>query len=154
MRQFSTLLALLILGSVTLFASDEKAGSVDATCSGSRFVDLDGDGIDDNARDMDDDGIPDTFGAATTEVPSESADMFASSISIDWNAAGFGAGEAEVETKEPNSGKFSAIRFSARDLGACRGGLKASDGFGVGEGGGVNTGGGGMVCEGGVCRPR
>ena len=154
MRLFSTLLALLILGSVTLFASDDKSSSDVSKSSVARFVDLDGDGIDDNARDMDDDGIPDTFGAAASEVPSENEDMFASSISVDWNAAGFGAGQAEVEKKEPNSGKFSAIRFSARDLGACRGGLKAGDGLGIGESGGVNAGGGGMVCEGGVCRPR
>ncbi|MFH1892181.1 MAG: hypothetical protein ABIK83_05795 [Candidatus Zixiibacteriota bacterium] len=154
MKLFLTLIVFLILGSVTSFASDDASNSDAIKPSKACFVDLDGDGINDNARDMDDDGIPDTFGAEASAIPSETEGMFAPSISIDWNASGFGAGQAEVEAKEPNSGRFSAIRFSARDLGACRGGLKAGDGLGIGESGGVNAGGGGMVCEGGVCRPR
>lgn len=148
------LFVLLLVASAVFAASDKAPDTNDKKIEAACFVDLDGDGIDDNARDMDEDGIPDTFGASSVELSEQTEDMFASSVSIDWDAAGMGASSVEVKIDEPNSTRFSAIRFFARDLGSCRCGLKASDGLGIGESGGVNVGGGGIVCEGGVCRPR
>jgi hypothetical protein len=154
LRSFVLLLILLLVASAAGVASDKATDSNAKKSGGACFVDLDGDGIDDNARDLDEDGIPDTFGANTDDAPAKAEGMFASSVSIDWNAGGFGGSSVDVKIDEPNSTKFSSIQFSARDLGTCRGGLKASDGLGIGESGGVNAGGGGMVCEGGICHPR
>jgi len=147
-------LILLLVASGTCIAAEKTSDSQAKKSDTPSFVDLDGDGIDDNARDLDEDGIPDSFGAEAEEVSAKAEGMFASSVSIDWNAAGLGGSSIDVSSEEPNSIRFSAARFSARDLGSCRGGLKSGDGLGIGESGGVNAGGGGMVCEGGVCHPR
>ncbi len=137
---FSMILALPF--TVPLSTSYAEEAEAESAC----FVDIDGDGIDDNARDMNDDGIPDII--ANDDESEEMSDVkFASnlgdfSVSMATNAA--------AESSKSRAGAFSSRRFSARGISSDRGGIESSDGFGPGSGigiGAVKT----PVCVGGVC---
>lgn len=128
-----------ILSTATLYAEETEA----KPCC---FVDIDGDGIDDNARDLDKDGIPDII-AGENDSEKISDVKFASklgdfSISMETSAA--------VDNGKSRAGEFSSRRFSARGISSDRGGIESGDGFGPGSGigiGAVKT----PVCVGGVC---
>jgi hypothetical protein len=111
------------------------------------FIDVDGDGINDHANDTDNDGIPDEFVPPRAKYVDYSIENIAEIFDI------ADALQETVEVEETGShlSRFNALRFATRDLASCRGGLNADDPFGSGLG--VGTG-GGVVCEGGVCRPR
>ena len=119
------------------------------------FMDRDGDGIDDNARDLDDDGIPDQFGAqdeAEEEIDlgTMDSDMFSFEMGGELDGGLDGAQVDSEASNIPNSQKFAALQMSSRALSQHRSGLTSGEDFGPG----VGALSGGVVCEGGVCRPR
>jgi len=137
------------------FTTFNVANAGDDTAKCSCFLDRDGDGIDDNARDLDDDGIPDQFGSQNDDEPEvdlglANSDVFSFEISGEFDGGMEGAGLDSEASRVPNSQKFSALRMSSRALSQHRSGLTSGEDFGPG----VGALSGGVVCEGGVCRPR
>jgi hypothetical protein len=120
-------------------AEDQKTGN-------SYFVDLDGDGFNDNAPDKNNDGIPDMAGPEY--LNDGRADFEAEEGIID-----FGACLPLSDELLANSTRFNRRRFGARDLLQNRCGYDCDEAFGSGSGigiGSVRRSGG---CEGGVCGP-
>ncbi len=118
----------------------------DSTACQDKYIDLDGDGFDDNIDDQDGDGIPDkTSKQATPDILSKSAatEMFAS-VQL-------------LGTRLPvflhNSGTFNHLRRQLTDLAQYRGGFSLGAEFGPGSdiGSGAVLGG---ACAGGACIPR
>jgi len=110
------------------------------------FVDLDGDGFNDNAIDNNADGIPDDPNEQIDTVPSDDSSESTGFVNFD---AGFSNSQVTPHT---NSEKFARLSFTTRALGTNRGGFGAGDDFGPGNGigiGAISAGG----CSGGVCRP-
>jgi hypothetical protein len=109
-----------------------------------RFADLDGDGIDDNARDRDFDGIPDAF--VSNDEEAETAPALLLTGQMDGGLSMDGAFDQSVETeiRESRADAYASRQFASRDLKEDRGGFdsdadpekKASQG---------------KVCIGGVC---
>jgi len=119
--------------------------TVDKPC---RFVDIDGDGIDDNARDLDEDGIPDIISHEESQENDTPAVELASNMGDFSMSLG---STSEIESSKSRASAFSSRKFSARGLSSDRGGIDSGDGFGPGSGigiGAVKT----PVCVGGVCR--
>jgi hypothetical protein len=90
-----------------------------------RFADLDGDGIDDNARDRDFDGIPDAFMAGADEAAEENSPELLLADQMD---AGLGMENAfdqpaDDANHESNADAYSSREFAARDLKEDRGGF-------------------------------
>ena len=109
------------------------------------FVDLDGDGFDDNAADEDSDGIPNDADAdydPVSETNNNSGDF------IDFGQTIQEIGLSPDLTS--NSQSFGKRQFKTRGLTLNRCGFDANGGFGSGNeiGIGVSSGGG---CAGGVC---
>jgi hypothetical protein len=115
-----------------------------AVPAASRFIDLDGDGLDDNIADGNKDGIPDFHQNAPSEEPltlrGAVPDMFKG-----------------LQTSAPSTNlylskleRFNSLKFCSRALSQCRSGLGSGDNFGPGVGIGQSTSGGG--CAGGICR--
>jgi hypothetical protein len=107
------------------------------------FVDLDGDGLDDNIGDKDSDGIPDF--SDEMEPQSDEAEVTGgtgifSSMPI-----------AKVDVMEitPCSKMYGQYSFSTRNLSTNRGGFSSSDGFGPENGLSGSSFGG--VCVGPLC---
>ena len=133
---------LLILATVFIFLlsfSHLSAGEADDT---TKFVDLDGDGIDDNAADNDNNGIPDQ---AEPEKEEEAA-QYASTSPV---SAFQVPSTVDLSQFLSNSEKFGEKMFSTRAQSCFRGGFDAGDGFGAGNGIGSGAVSGG--CPGGVC---
>ena len=102
------------------------------------FVDLDGDGFDDNESDVNKDGVPDLV------VPVEASQTLVSAGDI------FGGGTATASakaTRKTNAQRFGLRSFSTRALCANRSGLKA----GFPDEQGTGTAAGAAACPGGVC---
>ena len=147
-RYFTELpaLSLLAIAVVLIFSSGLLAGSEDVAKS--QFVDLDGDGFDDNAADNDGDGIPDDVGAQAEDNTvdtglSEFDDVFSSDL-------------LEVEAPEvfiSNSEYFCRLRMVNTALSHNRVCFSSGDDFGPGSGIGSGAVLGG-VCAGGVCVPH
>ncbi|MFH2035147.1 MAG: hypothetical protein ABIJ45_01990 [Candidatus Zixiibacteriota bacterium] len=108
------------------------------------FVDIDGDGFDDNIADDDGDAIPNTADPDFMEVPEPQNE---SSNFINFSGALEAAGRT-VDLSE-NSDKFGELSFNTRALTKNRCAFTSEDGFG---GEGVSVGAGGGACAGGVCR--
>jgi len=107
------------------------------------FVDLDGDGLDDNIGDKNFDGIPDfsdEIEPQTDDAEVTGGTGIFSSMPI-----------AKVDAKEitPKSKMFGQYSFSIRNLCTNRGGFSSSDGFGSENGLSGSTFGG--VCVGPLC---
>ncbi len=102
------------------------------------FIDMDGDGFDDNEADGNADGIPDIL--APDYVQSQSDDALAGVFAtMDVVTA------PSMELEQTNAEKFGERKFQCRMLDANR--SKFDAGFGSGLG--VSAGGGG--CAGGIC---
>jgi hypothetical protein len=116
------------------------------------FVDMDGDGINDNASDKDGDGIPDKFAGENPVVPADTALVGGSAFQFDAPSVGIETGAIilETATADQNSKRFAALRMSVRSLCRLRGGIKSGDDFGAGSGM-DNTSVKGVTCVGGVC---
>lgn len=110
------------------------------------FVDLDGDGFDDNAIDQDGDGIPDEDSPSTPAA-----------VNSDSNSGGMFSSLELVVPRKPaflrNSGSFGYSRSRALALVAHRGGFGFGNSFGPGNdiGSGAVL---GSMCAGGVCVPH
>ena len=134
---FSLVGIILILSPKFLLA--EKSETTEET-----YIDLDGDGINDNAPDSDGDGIIDVAesGFRQSQFDTEPANM--GMVSFESSSVGISADPS------PNSGKFSSLNKNCRLLSSSRGGFGTGDQFGPGNGigiGAVSSGG----CAGGVC---
>ena len=144
MKLLTTWLTTLIMIFSTAALAGEPPAEQAALPAHSRFVDLDGDGLNDEISDLNQDGIPD-FGndpslKSLLPDPDEVTDFFKS---ID---AKYSASEAFLS----NSERFGLLRFCTRALSQSRGGFGSSDDFGPGSGIGQRTSAG--ACAGGVCR--
>lgn len=125
---------LLILPAALSAEELSETATTDSPC----FVDLDGDGFDDNIRDLDSDGIPDfgDFRAAASANASHGLGVFASM-------------NTGATTVARAAEKFGERRFCCRGLALNRGGFSAGSGFGPGAG--IGSAALGKVCIGGIC---
>ncbi|MBU0984613.1 MAG: hypothetical protein KKA42_12120 [candidate division Zixibacteria bacterium] len=108
------------------------------------FVDLDGDGIDDNMLDTDDDGIPDALRDDKNETPAAAPVMKAATVNP---FAGLQQADPVVFPK-PNSERFVLRRLWARSLSQYRCDFDSEFSSGTGASSSGASGGG---CAGGVC---
>jgi len=109
------------------------------------YVDMDGDGFNDNAQDEDGDGIPDSADPDFIPVEAEENSMVGL---INFGESLKKAGLAEDYST--NLQNFGKLNFCTRALSKNRCGFDAGDDFGsegIGIGGGSSGG-----CAGGVCR--
>ncbi len=141
------LLWIIIPVSATVFAEEEATASKKSV-----FLDLDGDGINDNASDLDNDGIPDLFGDEDSNVEIDTSFVTTSITSFgDLGVSGTQLDTPTNEVAVSNSKAFDALCATVSPLMQQRGGVNSGDNFGPAN---ALSGGGGVVCEGGVCRPR
>ena len=132
----------LILGATA--QSEQPPGEKTGPPQNSRFVDLDGDGLNDNVRDLDRDGIPDFRKEMAPEPPL---------ITLRGGTNFFKAiepSDSDASLFLSNSERFGYLKFCTRALSQCRSGLSSGEDFGSGFGIGQSTSSGG--CAGGVCR--
>jgi hypothetical protein len=141
MARYATAILTFLLFLFVCPVGSPNAGSVAA-----RFVDLDGDGINDNLTDSNNDGIPDEFsGGRSGETPflaaggTQIAGMF---DAVEVKSADLLAGLSRQE-------RFKLRQSTVRDLGTFRGGFYAGEDFGPGNG--IAAGASGKVCVGGIC---
>lgn len=145
MKRLISTATLLFASALLMVAGGARADGM--SFDPASFVDLDGDGINDLANDSDNDGIPDEFVPARAKYVTYDINNIAEIFDI--SDALQDTGDTEVSNS--NLSQFNAMRFAVRDLSCCRGGLNSEDPFGSGLGVGTGC---GVVCEGGVCRPR
>ncbi|MFH1373713.1 MAG: hypothetical protein ABII79_07960 [bacterium] len=110
------------------------------------FVDLDGDGLNDNLPDLNYDGIPD-FDKA--DQPAES---FVSQSTISDFLNSMDSAVPRLDLVLSNSDGFRGLMFQVRGLSQCRGGFGDDENFGPGYGIGQGAMKGG--CVGGACVGR
>ncbi|MBD3219062.1 MAG: hypothetical protein GF310_12375 [candidate division Zixibacteria bacterium] len=108
------------------------------------FVDLDGDGFNDNIPDEDNNSIPDT--AEDDKNLDENEGLLASSDSQFKPIEGLGG--FNLNSLLSNSEIFGKLKFLTRAQSCCRGGFEAGSDFGPGNGIGLGAVSG---CAGGVC---
>ena len=138
-----TLAALALILSATA-QSEQPPGEKTGPPQNSRFVDLDGDGLNDNVRDLDHDGIPD-FRKETAPEPPLITLRGATNI-----FKAIEPSDSDVSLFLSNSERFEHLKFCTRALSQCRSGFGSSEEFGPGIGIGQSTSSGG--CAGGICR--
>ena len=130
---------------VFLFGLSSVSLAEDTENQETEFVDLDGDGLNDHVKDMNNNGIPDNFESKKdTEAEENQAD--------DQEQQGF-ATIQPVNTFDltkllPNSEQFTLLQFTTRSISLCRGGIERGDNFGSGSG---TDSPGASGCPGGVC---
>jgi hypothetical protein len=140
-----TLAALvLILGAVA--QSEQPPGEKAGPPQNRRFVDLDGDGLNDNVRDLDHDGLPDFRKETAPEPPL----MTLRGTTNIFKAIEPSNSDSDMSLFLSNSERFGYLKFCTRALSQNRGGFAAGEDFGPGSGIGQSTSSGG--CAGGVCR--
>lgn len=148
MRICLTLIMLVVLAipSTCLCETGESAEDLPEELIG--FVDLDGDGINDNARDRDNDGIPDVFGAGDSDDSDETeaagVELLITETSADFGMEGVFEPAVGETSAESNFEKFSEHEFATRDLSQDRGGFDAEKRL---EGSASRA----KICIGGVC---
>jgi len=138
-----TLTALVLILGVTV-QSEQPPGENTGPPQNSRFVDLDGDGLNDNVRDLDRDGIPD-FRKETAPEPPLITLRGATNI-----FEAIEPSDSDVSLFLSNSERFEHLKFCIRALSQNRGSFAAEENFGPGSGIGQSTSSGG--CAGGICR--
>ena len=122
------------------------AASAEAGPAETRFVDLDGDGINDNLTDGNDDGIPDEFVGDKSEA--------GPAMAASGNSMGGMFDAVDVASADPMADfsvmeRYKVRQRAVRDLCSFRGGFYAGEDFGPGNGIAVGT--SGKVCVGGIC---
>jgi hypothetical protein len=110
----------------------------DSDVSKPAFVDLDGDGFNDNASDADNNSIPDE---AESNVEPENAFLAFKPIEA--------VGDFDLSSLLANSEKFGKLKALTSAISCCRGGLEPGENFGPGNGIGSGAVAGG--CPGGIC---
>ncbi len=143
-RENFSLLILLAVG--LFFCGPPQFIQAESAKSSEIFVDLDGDGFDDNCSDEDSDGIPND--ADSDYEPMPAGESYHTEHIIDFGQTIQDIGlSADLTT---NSQRFGKRQFKTRGLVISRCGFDANAGFGSGNeiGIGVSSGGG---CAGGVC---
>ncbi len=135
-----TVKIIVLLAILTLFcaAISAVAETPKTNSKSDKFVDLDGDGIKDNAQDTDNDGIPDFNRAKKDNASPELAGLVS-----------FGsAGESfSSESLDISKDQFKLRKFSCRAHTGCRGEFGAGDfGPSLGVTGSVSG-----ACAGGLC---
>ncbi len=134
--------SLYLLAGVLLFAF--LVGSVTGEALPEMvYVDLDGDGFNDNIADNDDNGIPDRFESEPAEELAEMGSILGNVFNT----------EVNLTDLYSTSEKFNMRKFKTRSLAQRCNGLGASDDFGPGNGIGLGAVSGGGGCAGGVCGP-
>ncbi len=108
-----------------------------------RFVDLDGDGLNDNLPDLNHDGIPDFDKVA------QPAESFVSQSAIGDFLNSMESAVPQLDLVLDNSEGFRSLMFQARGLSQCRGGFSDNEGFGPGCG--IGQGAMKSGCVGGAC---
>lgn len=137
---FIFLFAFLTLPSIASTANTEGAKKA-------AFVDLDGDGFNDNLADNNSDGIPDRYewgksDATPPAVGSALGDVFNSNVSM-----------AGIEDIRSNEEKFGQRKFRTQSLSQRCHGFGGEQDFGPGNGIGCGSLGGHGGCSGGACAP-
>ncbi len=123
-----TVACLLLVGNAGVQAAD----LADTKC----YVDLDGDGLDDNAIDFRDGFLLDDEESETTDSGAQVVNPFAQL-----------AADNPVDLPQTHKERFVGHRFSARALSSYRSDFESD--FGGGGAGGSSS--GGKTCVGGVC---
>ena len=134
----ATLLGAMMV--LTLFAFSGGSEALPKT----PFVDLDGDGFNDNFADNNDNSIPDRYESKPVEKLAEMGSLLGNVFNTDVN----------LDELHTTSQKYKMREFRTRSLAQRCNGLGADIEFGPGNGiglGAVSGGGGG--CAGGVCGP-
>jgi hypothetical protein len=127
--------------------SDEPHDKCAEKCAKVCFVDLDGDGFNDNAEDEDLDGIPNEVDPDYVKPSPQAHDELDDFFALDDTP------QAPMVDLLTNAQRFCRLRMSVRSLAQSRGAFDATNEFGVGEGIGTGAVMGG-VCQGGVCVPH
>ena len=135
--------AILLMMPISALCETDAAPPISAEES-EQFVDLDGDGINDNVRDRNNDGIPDAFVEDDSGEGEAPVEMFASSMDMDLSMDNVFEHAVGVDAREPYSVVFSSREFCARDLTQDRGGFDADNRT---DSGATR----GKICIGGVC---
>ena len=107
------------------------------------FIDLDGDGLDDNIGDKNSDGIPDF---PDVEIPQFNDTEITGGTGI---FSSMPITEVDISDITPYSEIFGQHSFCVRNLCTSRGGFSSSDGFGPDNG--LSGGSFGSVCVGPLC---
>jgi hypothetical protein len=130
---------LYVILAITAFGVSSATDTLPKT----KYVDLDGDGFNDNIADNDENGIPDRYESESVEALAEMGsilgNVFNSEVNLD-----------DLYTK---SEKFNMRKFKTRALEQRCQGLGTKDDFGPGNGIGLGAVAGGGGCAGGVCGP-
>ena len=128
----------LLISSLTIQAAEKTQGN------NYRFIDLDGDGFDDNMKDIDNDGIPDMSDNTTSPSTPKATTSIGTGIFSKVEAA-----PISVNLYTINSQRFASLKCCTLSLMQNRGGFGAADDFGPATG--MNQGSGGGNCSGGIC---
>jgi hypothetical protein len=144
MRIIVSLAAVILLMMPVSALCDTEAAPPSSVEESEQFVDLDGDGINDNVRDRNNDGIPDAFAEENSGEGEAQVELLASSMNMDLGMDNVFEHAVEMDAKEPNSTLFSSREFCARDLTQDRGGFDAENRT---DSGATR----GKICIGGVC---
>lgn len=139
------MIAALLVWAVPVLADDGQDVQTKKSAAES-FIDLDGDGFNDNAEDQDLDGIPNDVDPDYVKPEPQHASEFEDYFALDDVP---GAPKIDLSILN-NAQRFCRLQMSVRSLAQCRGAFESANEFGVGDGIGSGAVGGG-VCQGGVC---
>lgn len=143
MRHLISAAGLILLPLFFTFGQFAHAGDKKPVDKTIIFIDLDGDGVNDNAPDSNSDGIPD-FPAPSKEAPK---DQVNSALGDVFNSPEF-ASKSELDNLKSCCDRFAERKFKVRAMTLHRIGLNGTDPFGSGIGIGSAASG---ACAGGVC---
>lgn len=132
----------LILGGLILLVFAGPAITTEALPE-TPFVDLDGDGFDDNFADNNNNGIPDRYESKPAEKLAEMGSLLGNVFNT----------EVNLDDLRTTSEKFDMREFRTRSLVQRCNGLGADNDFGPGNDIGLGAVSGAGGCAGGVCGP-
>jgi hypothetical protein len=144
MRQTHTIYVFLMVFAMIAFVVPADGQAEEAEKA--TFVDLDGDGFDDNLADSDENGIPDQ--AEPDESESGNANSAEGMIAT-LNPINVSSEDLSLDQILTNSEKFGKREFNCRDHSCFRGGFDAGQDFGPGNG--ISSAAVSSGCAGGIC---
>jgi len=145
MEKIITIFAISIFAMTLYLLPASTASAEDEAVEQKAYVDLDGDGFDDNAPDENSDGIPDDVESGKSKIDEhsfEGGEQIAAFTPLQ------DIGQYNIDEYLPNSEIFGRLKFSTRAQSSFRGGFDIGNNFGseTGIGCGALSG-----CAGGVC---